>query len=835
MRSRRRFSKRLLVPALLISILLALYLHYGLFPARLKDRVIREVETATGLKISFTKVLVLPFRGVILHDLVVRGRSRDLIFFSRKFSVDVRLLPFFRENKIIIRNILLDSPVYAVNLDPEKTPPPAPPPKTRISGQIDVPVVPEKTPVNPAMAIEDGPEAFLPENVYLESVRIVDGTLLLKKTPGSPALETIHSIHILMNYDKPPRVTFSGSASVGEKTYAAAHLDGFWDLEKEIYEFRLRIQSDKVPEWLSAAQQKNLIRLEKGALSIDARLAGTGGGKTAFGAAAKLGRSELRAGKSRLVGEALLKANGFFDPETKQFSGYRGALEFLGIDAYDLAPELPRLNGIRGKILFDPGGLKIDAVRGECRRLPFTVDGQVRSLETLDANLRIGARAELQKFLSLLSVQQARFLKDLQIRGRCLAVTSLTGSLKNPSGLRKEHLVELRDASLEHLPTKTAVHNIGASIFAGDNGLRIEGARFDCFKKSFRLAGFLPQKPETPGRLILQSSDGLELSAEYSIKGDLVRIAGARLRYLGILCDLRGEISNLKNPLLALRGHADADLKNAPLWIPSRAAVVRKAGLGGRAAADFTLRGTWNKPREWKLDADLGARPLFAAGTLRLDDALVQIRAKQGVVHIPYFHAKPYGGILGGSLVVDTTNAGNPFDLKIHANHVDLARLTGDLRSGPKNFGGTLLFQAVLNGAFARPSGWHGQGAVSVQNGKLWETSLFKQMGNLVLLKVEGLDQVVFHAMAATFLIQDGRIWTQDMTLNSDTVDLSLKGSVGFNQKLDLLMGIQYSRGVLRGAMNTGGIAPLLVDAAGSFISKYKISGTLKNPSYAKT
>src|SRR3989338_2878720 len=116
MRSRRRFYKRLFVPALLILVLVALYLHYGLFPSRLKDRVIQEVETATGLKISFTKVLVLPFRGVILHDLVVRGHSKELIFFSRKFSFNVRLMPFLKENKIIIRSILLDSPVYAVNL-----------------------------------------------------------------------------------------------------------------------------------------------------------------------------------------------------------------------------------------------------------------------------------------------------------------------------------------------------------------------------------------------------------------------------------------------------------------------------------------------------------------------------------------------------------------------------------------------------------------------------------------------------------------------------------------------------------------------------------------------
>ncbi len=833
MRSRRRFSKRLFALALFVSALLALYLHFGLLPARLKDRVIREVESSTGLKIHFTKVFVLPFRGVTLYDLVVREKSRELIFFSKKFSVDVRLLPFLKENKIIIRNILLDSPVYAMSLESKKKLK-IPPPKTKLSGQIDVPVVPDTAPVNPAMALEEGPQVFLPENVYLEQIRIVNGTVLVKKAAGSETAETIHSINILMKYDKPPRIAFSGSVSVGEKTYAAVRLTGSWDLQKETYEFRLRVQSDSVPEWLVAYQQNSLVQLRKGTLSIEAQLAGAGEDRTAFGVSAKLSRSELRTGKSRFAGETSLKANGFFDLDSKKFSGTRGVLELHGVDFYDLTPELPRLDGIEGKIFFDPTGLKIDSVRGEYRRIPFTVDGQIDSFETLNARLRIGTEAELQRFLSFLSAKQASLLKDLKIQGQCLTVTSLTGSLKNPASLRKEHLVELRNGSLEHLPTKTVVKNIGASLFASDNGLRIEGASFYYFKRSFRLSAFLAQKPGATCKLALQSSDGLVLSAEYSLKDDLLRIAKAQVRYLGAVCRVSGEVSHLKMPILNLRGHVDAFLENAPSWLPAQAVNLRKAGISGRAAADFTLKGVWNNPKRWEFNTDVSANPLFVFNTLRLDHTFLQIRDRQGLVNIPYFHAKPYGGALGGSLLTDTTRRELPFDLKLHANNLNLARLTGDLKSAPKDIAGTLLFQTALRGNFGSLESYRGQGAISLQNGRFWETSQFKQMGNLVLLKVEGLDRVVFHTLNGTFLIQDKKIWTQDLTLNSDTVDLSLKGNVSFDQKLNLLMGIRYSKDVLRGAMVTGGIAPLLVDTVSGLISKYKIEGTLKSPSYGK-
>ena len=146
-----------------------------------------------------------------------------------------------------------------------------------------------------------------------------------------------------------------------------------------------------------------------------------------------------------------------------------------------------------------------------------------------------------------------------------------------------------------------------------------------------------------------------------------------------------------------------------------------------------------------------------------------------------------------------------------------------------------MAFQLKLKGFLTSPRSFLGQGAMTITDGKLWETNLFEQMGHLPFVNVEGLDKVIFRRMNATFSVLDGRISTNDLSLQSETVSLALKGSVDFDQNLDFLMSIRYSGDVIRGAEDAGGLAPLMVRTAENSISQYKIGGTIKKPTYDKT
>jgi hypothetical protein len=140
-----------------------------------------------------------------------------------------------------------------------------------------------------------------------------------------------------------------------------------------------------------------------------------------------------------------------------------------------------------------------------------------------------------------------------------------------------------------------------------------------------------------------------------------------------------------------------------------------------------------------------------------------------------------------------------------------------------------------LEGILTDPGSWRGEGAVSITKGMLLQTAdEFREMGNLPLLKVEGLDLVTFEELAAKFQIRDRKIHTKDLTLLGDSVDLSLEGTIGLDGALDLLMDIQFSDEVMQGAMITGGFAPMVVRQADVAIPQHHVGGTLTEPKTEK-
>jgi hypothetical protein len=108
-------------------------------------------------------------------------------------------------------------------------------------------------------------------------------------------------------------------------------------------------------------------------------------------------------------------------------------------------------------------------------------------------------------------------------------------------------------------------------------------------------------------------------------------------------------------------------------------------------------------------------------------------------------------------------------------------------------------------------------------------------MGELPFVKVVGLNEVVFTSANATFDMANKKLRTQNLNVLSDTVDLKLKGDVSFDGRLDMAMFIRYSSDVFRGALDTGGIVPFVLEQAEQMISEYRVGGTISKPTFNKS
>ncbi len=828
----QRFSRKIIFAAGFFTVLLFLYFHFGLVPGRLKNAAIKKIEELTGNKVAFTKALVLPFRGLCLYDLKVANQNGFLIFSAKEMAINARLLPFFKEKKIIISSVYLNAPVYDFQLKPTHKVVKPRPPKTKISGEIDVPVISEEN--TPKISdIAGGPDAFLPENVYLEEIRINDGLVTIRENAQGPVIEEINSIRIRMGFQKPPILKFDGSVALGKEHTASVSLKGNWNLDKAEYEFYLQTKSENVPRWLLDYQKNNFLILKSGQIFIETYLKSARESKALFHSKADLRNGSLSLNKASYTGHMALEVQGLFNFDTKSFERYHGDLNFLDVDVFHLSKDIPRLEGIKGNVRFEPDLLDIRSIEGQYKKVLFQAKGKIRSFKELLLEADIDSRSSIGDVLSLIPDEQKKILSGFEIEGLCQTRTTVRGSLRKPSGLERDYKLIFREGSLKNTLKKIYLTQMSADIAMDKSGVNLKNCRFMAEKTSYLLNLFIPKDPKTPGRLELRSGE-LKLTGTYLSENGKIVIRQAVAFWSGIVAKFEGTLSGLDQPYLNIKGDARFDLSHLPSNLVLKAPALKEMGLKGLLNGPFSLQGLWNNPLVWNFKLDGSGDPIYIRQKFRLNAAQFQLRMRNALLTIPYFSAAAYDGTLGGNVSFNLSQPEALFDGKIYLNQINLNALMEDLSPENKALAGNLNAEVKIRGVLKSQETFEGNGFVNIRNGHLWKTNLFREMGRLPFVRVQGLDLVVFNELGATFNIHDKKIWTEDLRLASDTVNLSLEGNIRFDQTLDLTMDIHYSKAVIDGAIDTGGIVPFVVQQAEDFISQYRISGTLKNPIYDK-
>lgn len=836
MKTRRRILQLLLFIFFLIS-LLFIYLQVGFLPGRLRSFVIQKTQELSRERVVFDKALYVPFKGLSFTNFMIVSQDGRVLFQARSLALDVRLIPFLKEKKLMIRNIRVDSPVYDWALKGAASAPPKrilPPPKTKISGQIALPVLPPEDAPPDLTELETGPDAFLPENVYIEQLEIHDGRVLVRETADGPVVEEIRPIRLKMGFQRPPILRFSGSFGLGTAPYAGVDFSGGWDLEKIRYDFNLKASARKIPEWLVRYQKNNAVVLKKGVLELECRIVNAPRTeKTAlFHMKTTLDGADMKAGDLRAGGQMELEADGLFDFTRKSIGRYRGRLDLSRVRAEHPVAAVP-LEDLSGSLYFNPDAIRTKSITAAYGPLVLEASGTLRSFTQLILDATLKTKSELSDLASILPENQKGFLKEWALQGLCDAKVTLRGTLKDPARIKWEAVVGLEDVSAKNAAKKIEITEVSTQILAGPEGLRLFQGRLAAFGQVYRVEGEVPFTPDKSGVFSIRSTD-MEAAGSYSWRKDAIKILEAAVSYQGLHATLRGTSSGFEKPYLDLAGNFDVDLETFIPKIQKQAPALRDAGLKGAVKGRFQLAGLADSPIDWDLKMDAETQSLKLKEKFVIDDVQAQIRMKKRILNIPYLHAKPYGGSGGFRSSFDLARPGVPFNGKMYLNDVDLTLLARDLGPEQKDLAGKLSLTALLKGRLDAQETFQGNGRINIREGRIWKTDLFKDMGNLPFVKVIGLDQVVFHALNANFKVADKKIKTDDMTLHSDTVHLRFKGHVGFDQTLDLVMWIRYSDAVFRGAVDTGGIVPFVVEKVEQIISQYHIGGTIKTPKNEK-
>lgn len=830
----RRLPLKLILLACLAATLVVAYLRYGFLPEGLRDRALAALETSTGVRLDFRKALYLPFQGLILEGASVHVPAEGIRFRADRVVLDVRLSDLVRDKKIVIDTLRLDRPFYEWVLHPASAKPQPPPTMTRLTGQLAVPVVGEDAPVTLERAVSEGTGAFLPENVYLEQIEIRDGHVRVLETEGGRLVEDVRSIGLRIALDEPPVVSVEGSLVLGGNEAVTADLKGRWNLDASAYDLLLDVRGRRIPAWLSGPLRSGPVRLGEGPYLVRVRFKNGPEGAVVFRTQARLPQADAALDRLRLKGSVRLDVEGSYDTAALKLSAYRGSAALEDASLSGLADSVPTVDGLEGLVRFEPDRVWSDEVRARAGDVPLAARFSVQSFAqpVLDAEVRVDSDAE--RLLPLISEADRAWMKGAQISGRVEARSTFRGPLRVPGGLETHHDVSLSAGTIR-VPDKQLVltdASMRAQVNPGE--ILVREGLFKAGDLAYRIELDYPRKPGGTGSLRLTAPE-LDVRADYAPENNGFFIRSAAVRYHGLDAQLSGRIREFDRPRIDVNGRFQADLARLGAHAGTRFPALADAGLAGSASGAFNWSGPVDRPVDWTLAIDLDADPLVLRRRVRVGQFKMQLRQQGGVVQVPYFHGRPYGGTLGARFAFDLRRRPVTVESQFFANNVNLHDFLVDLDGKPKSLSGNFSLQGRTAGVLGKAESFTGTGSVDVRDGKLWETQLFKAMGQLPFVKVEGLDLTVFRNLAGTFLIRDKRLWSQDLTVTSDVVHLSLQGSAGFDQTLDFLMRIRYSPDILEGAKQAGGLVPFVVQEAEGFISVYKIGGTVSKPTFEKT
>ncbi len=810
-------------------LLTAVYLRVGIFPGSLRESVIRRLETWSHKKITFGRAIFIPFHGLSLTHVGIFEPDGKPLLEARRITVNVKLLPFIQEKKILVNRLLLDGVQYDWVLAPSKGAPEPPASKT-VLGRLDVPVVRQNKPVT-LKDLQYGPDILLPDNVYIERIEIAGATVRLRRHPGEEPVETLSSVNLRLVMPAAPILRFEGHIELGQKAYASIDLTGAWDLKTGHYEFLLNTKSSEIPGWLIDYQQGHFLILREGQVSFETRLFSGERSQVLFKTTAELTESVFKLHEARYSGKVGLETEGAFDTLTKRFEKYRGSLELIEVNAKNVSQKIDELNDLSGTLRFEPDLLLVPSLRGRYKKMAFDASGTLRSFKELRVNGDILVRMTMEEVRALLPPEHRQTLKDFIISGDCEAHAALSGSLRKDSKVVTENRLVLKNVSLRNDAKKIAITGLSGEIRMAANGVHVDQARFLIAEKPYTLSAFIPKNSGNQGSLHLGSPE-LNLETDFSVQNDDLLLEHGHAAFTGGSATFSGKCLHWTDPWLELSGESHLQLDRA-LARFAKPGSATGFDLKGKLSGPFTLSGAWDRPADWDLKMDAKAGVLYWKSVHPLENFEMQVRMKNRRFDMPYIHASIYGGAVGCSLRVDLTKPQH-FETRVSLTNIDLSLVGHTLLPPKPDLKGTLIGNLFLSGTFTDPATWRGRGALSVTKGMVWQTDRFKEMGRLPLLRVEGLDWVTFEELSATFRVQDRKIWTTDLSLLGDSVDLSLDGTISLDGALDMVMDIQFSDEVMQGALLTGGIAPMVVRQSHGLIPQHHVGGTLSEPKYEK-
>ncbi|MCX5679262.1 MAG: AsmA family protein [Candidatus Omnitrophica bacterium] len=790
--------KKIILTILILAVIFisaaVVYLNNVVLPVKVKSMIQKSIEDASGKSVSMGQVRISLISGLVLRDISIGDEASTMISI-KEVSLRPFILPFLKK-EFIVPVIRIKSPTINLERRPDGT-------------------------FNIADLFKNYSSKTGEFRVIIRRINIKDGRgSFTDNTFAEPFKKDINGLSADIRILLPSKIRFEADCDIPG---GLSTIIGLWG------EYSISDGSVTAKITLTDASPGEFAPYYK-CLNIDLH-----GGKADALLNLKYGKSvltadiDIRAKETVFVKNDIsakfssdIKADGSYDFTNKELK-YSGDMSVQNMEI-DGIKSLGKIESLRAEVKFTESSFYAKDVKAVVFGMPFSAEAYIpdykASLFIADivSELSLGALKETLKDKFNISVPA-----DIRGSGRLYikweADLKETGSIPEINGY-----LDMEKATVVFNKEKPPLEVAFGQIQFSSKQLTWQDLEVKYRETLYNTSGTLTNF-EAPGVQISLNSRDLTLKITAALSGNTVTISKFAGKYINTDFSITGDLdmSDPSGIRGEINGTAETSIDEIKNIMKGSKDKLEKMKLSGALKADFRLAGKISDVRSCAIDAKIFSNTI-SIYDLKPVDVVIDYNQREGVGNITRFHSFLYGGTVTASGRMDLNSAGLPYFMNADIAGVKIEGLKTATAFKDKDISGTLSCQAHLEGLYKDLSKSIGSGKIAINNGKLWQLNLFQGLGKIIF--PQDISNVVFSDGNCSFSIKEQSIYTDDLVLKSDLLNIYGSVKMSFDKYIDASLKSEFTDEALRsGSISTA------ADQIGknSYIT---IKGSLKDPKY---
>ncbi|MFH1655830.1 MAG: DUF748 domain-containing protein [Candidatus Omnitrophota bacterium] len=797
----------IIVLIIVIGIGLSIYLNKTLILNKIKTEVLQKIESQIGRTVSIGKIEYRVLKGFVISNLEISqsatGEQAHLIKI-KQITFNPVLFPFILQKKIMIPSISVDSlNANVIRLDKNTW---------NFSDLIKPESATKKTESKFSVTV-------LRIIIRNSEISFQDETL------DSTFSKKFKNLDLTLKPSLPKSIKFDLITNIDDSD-SKISIDGKLDLPTKAVESSINISNLLITEYL-AYFDKLPLTIKGGKLS--AQLTGEfKNGRLDLRGTNSFENLDIQKDKTEIITDLATELSFAYDAtnQDRPFD-YEADVNLSNTKVLGLK-YLEAIDNLSGKLNIVPDKISSGEISANLKGNLLKVSGTLKDFKDPYLDVNVSSDVSLATLKELFKDKVN--LTKMEIDGDSQMQLALKGALSELNNLELQGKLRVSNAKInaDYLPAE--IDNIQTDIIFDKNTISWNNLTANLKGDKLSSSGSLKDFSNPQVSLNI-SSDSLNFETEFNIQNKLLKIAKLNGNFFSSRFDIKGaaDISDASNPLVNIQTTIGIKLEDLADFNPKLKDMVNKIKLAGNLNARADLNGRLKDYQNWQLVLK-GNCALFSIYGFKINDLALDYSQGNTPLANLRLTATPYSGKLLINSRIDFTDGDIPFISEIIINDVDLSKLKNDTELKNKDISGLLQSQTNLQGSGKNIKiSLNGSGSLRIENGNLWELELLQGLGKLLL--IPEFQKIVFREASGDFSIRDERIFTDNLILESDKMNILLEGNIDFSSNIDLTVTAQLSEGLIKDATDLQGmLSSILAQSTNAVI--IKLTGTLKEPKH---